>query len=159
MNGKEQLLDTVKRSFDGDAWHGPSVREVLDGVDEETARRKLPGVHSIWELALHIAGWAGEVALRLEGKKPSEPPDGDWPKPAGAWKDAVQRVFAARDLLLGKIAALAEEDLDRRVGPHPDAPLGTGVTYAAMLLGVAQHNTYHAGQIMLLRRIFARRQG
>ena len=71
---KEELLDTVKRSFDGDAWHGPSVKEVLDGVDEEAAKRKLPGVHSIWELALHIAGWTGEVALRLEGKAPSEPP-------------------------------------------------------------------------------------
>ncbi len=154
MNRTEELRDTVKRSFDGEAWHGPSVKEVLDGVDEETARRKLGGAHSIWELTLHIAGWTEEVALRLEGKEPGEPPEGDWPKPAGAWKDAVQQVFTARDLLLAKIAELAEEDLDRQVGRHRDAPLGTGVTNAAILLGIAQHNTYHAGQIMLLRRIF-----
>jgi len=34
--------------------------------------------------------------------------------------------------------------------------MGTGVTYAAMLHGLAQHNVYHAGQIMILKRALGR---
>jgi hypothetical protein len=39
-----------------------------------------------------------------------------------------------------------------RVGGARDAPLGTGVTYAAMVSGLLQHSGYHGGQIGLLRR-------
>ena len=56
MACKEELVETLRRSFDGDAWHGPAVRDVLNGVDARTAMRSPPeGAHSIWELALHIA--------------------------------------------------------------------------------------------------------
>jgi hypothetical protein len=36
-------------------------------------------------------------------------------------------------------------------GSH-NAPLGSGVPYAVMLSGVVQHNVYHAGQIVLLKK-------
>ncbi|HEY0672306.1 MAG TPA: DinB family protein [Longimicrobiales bacterium] len=144
---KDDLLDTLRRSFDGDAWHGPAVRDVLDGVSAEDARRPPPGdAHSIWELTLHIAAWANEVARRLQGNAPSEPEEGDWPAPGNDWSDAVQRVFDARDRVLENCAQLSEAELDRHVG-------SSGVTYAATIEGLAQHNVYHAGQIMLLRRI------
>lgn len=143
---KEELIETVRRSFDGDAWHGPSVADVLKGVDGKLAMRPPPGgAHSIWELTLHIAAWGNEVARRLGGDKPGEPKEGDWPMPAGDWEETLQRVFNARDRVLKQLAELSEADLGRDVG--------NGFTYAGMLEGLAQHNCYHAGQIMMLRRI------
>ena len=50
------LTEQLRRAFDGDAWHGPAVLELLADVDAATAAaRPLPNVHSIWELVLHIA--------------------------------------------------------------------------------------------------------
>jgi len=32
MNETGRIADQLKRAFYGEAWHGPSVREALDGV-------------------------------------------------------------------------------------------------------------------------------
>ena len=154
MNRKEELLDTLRRSFDGDAWHGPAVLDTLADVSEAQAAWKPPGgAHTVWEIALHIAAWAGEVAQRLEGGKPGEPKEGDYPKPSGGWRDAVARVRAARDRVLRVVEKLSDDDLNKRVGEQYNAPLATGFTYAASIEGLAQHNAYHAGQIRMLLKV------
>ena len=154
MNRKEELLDTLRRSFDGDAWHGPAVRDAVEGITDSQAAHLPAGlVHNIWEVTLHIAAWANEVRRRLEGHEPGAPPEGDWPVVEGSYRDAVKRVNAARDKVVQVVEGLSEEDLDKRVGSDRDPSLGTGFTYAGIIEGLSQHNAYHAGQIMLLRRL------
>ena len=49
-SGSEPALiaDQLRRTFEGDAWHGPALLELLQDVDAATAAAKpLPGVHSI----------------------------------------------------------------------------------------------------------------
>jgi uncharacterized damage-inducible protein DinB len=153
---KDELLDTLRRSFDGDAWHGPAVADAINGVtDVQAARRPPGGAHSIWEITLHIAAWANEVARRLHGHEPAEPEEGDWPVTGGSWREASQRVRTARDRVIRRVEELAESDLDTTVGRTRDPSLGTGFTYAGIIEGLAQHNAYHAGQIMLLRRVLS----
>ena len=63
------IVDELKRIHEGDAWHGPALRELLFGVRaEQAAARALPNAHSIWELVLHIIGWENVFRLRLEGE-------------------------------------------------------------------------------------------
>src|SRR5260370_35154146 len=58
MTESERILDQLKRAYEGGAWHGPSVREVLNGVTARQAQaRPLQNAHSIWELVHHIAVW------------------------------------------------------------------------------------------------------
>src|SRR5271168_4223530 len=50
------IADQLRRAFDGDAWHGPALLELLRGVDAPTAAAKpVPDSHSIWELVMHVA--------------------------------------------------------------------------------------------------------
>ena len=156
MTRKEELIDTLTRSFDGPAWHGPALADTLaDVTAEEAMYRPAKSVHSIWELALHAAAWAGEVANRLDGNSPGEPAQGDWPAPDLdlGWEDAVQEVFSARDDLLAAVRDQSEEDLDRFVGTDEDPALGTGFTRYGMVVGLAQHNCYHGGQIAVLKKL------
>jgi len=52
MTEIERILDQLKRAYEGNAWHGPSVREALNGVTpEQAAAHPLSGAHSIWEFA------------------------------------------------------------------------------------------------------------
>src|SRR5438270_4731017 len=56
MNSESlRIADQLHRAFEGDAWHGPCLRELLSGVTAKQAwTHPLPQGHSIWELVLHI---------------------------------------------------------------------------------------------------------
>src|ERR1700683_4899457 len=65
-----RIADQLRRAFDGSAWHGPALLELLKDVDAATAAaRPLRDLHSIWELVLHIAVWDDAGLRRLDGKK------------------------------------------------------------------------------------------
>ena len=49
MNEIYRVLDQMDRAFSGEAWHGPSLIRLLDGLSpEEASRHPIPGAHSIW---------------------------------------------------------------------------------------------------------------
>jgi len=152
-----RIIEELRRAHDGDAWHGSSLREVLAGVDAAAAAaHPVPGAHSIWEIVLHLSGWAREVARRVEGGTPGLPADGDWPQVAAAgeaeWQAALADLQLAHAELVEAVGRRSEAALDEPVGRDRDAPTGTGVTWHIMLHGVAQHDAYHGGQIALLRK-------
>ena len=63
-----RLEEQLGRALEGDAWHGPSVLELLDGVTaHQAAAHPIAGAHSIWELVLHLSGDYGLVLRRLGG--------------------------------------------------------------------------------------------
>ena len=61
------ILDDLERGYDGDAWHGPAPRKVLDGVMPEVASaRPIPAGHSIWEIVARLAAWEDVVVRALK---------------------------------------------------------------------------------------------
>src|SRR5262245_65776355 len=86
----ELLADQISRAFRGESWHGPSVREVLEGVSaEDAAAHPIAGAHSIWEIVLHLVGGYRLVLRRVRGEHAQLSPDEEWPpvaeRSAGAW--------------------------------------------------------------------------
>ena len=158
----ELIADELRHSHEGDPWHGPSVTKVLEGVTAaEAATRAIVGAHTIWEIALHVAAWRGEVARRLSTGKFAEPVEGDWPEipqpgsadeNESAWAATKGRLGAASQALQDAVAKFPAERLGETFGGERDAPLGVGTTYGFMLRGVVQHDAYHAGQMMLLKK-------
>ena len=69
MSETARLADQIRRAFEGEAWHGDSLLELLKGVNAATAAAKpIKNAHSIWELILHIAAWDDIVRQRTGGK-------------------------------------------------------------------------------------------
>jgi|SRR5215470_4506974 len=159
MNEIERLTDELRRAHEAGAWHGPSVRENLEGVTAAVAAgHPIPGGHSIWELVLHITAWRGEVARRLEGGDPSVPAEGDWPVVTdtsdAAWAEARRQLDLSHRRLVETVTRFAEGTLDEPVGRKPpDRSLGTVGSYYVMLHGIAQHDAYHSGQVGVLRKL------
>ena len=151
-NESERIADQLQRAVEGNAWHGPSLKESLAGVTAELAvARPIPGAHTIWELVTHIAGWEGVVARRLNGEAVGEPAEGDFPAmPAQpseeAWTGLLSQVYDAHDRLVLQVAGLTEADLRRRIDEKP---------YPAWFMthGAVAHVLYHVGQIVLLKRM------
>ena len=68
MSEAARIADQLRRAFDGEAWHGDSLFEILEGVTAaQAAARPVKNAHTIWELVLHIAAWDGAVLRRLGG--------------------------------------------------------------------------------------------
>lgn len=151
------LAEQVRLAHDGPAWHGPGLAENLEGLTAvDAAARPIPAVHSIWEIVLHATAWAREVSRRLSGRAPELPEEGDWPEVGpvseASWRQARAALKAAHDSLAQATGDFPVSRWGDRVGGERNAPLGTGVTYAAMMLGLVQHSGYHSGQIAMLRR-------
>ena len=152
MTEIERILDQLKRAFEGNAWHGPSVREVLAGIMAAQAHaRPLANAHSIWELVRHIAVWEDVGRRRLTGDRAqieiSSPED--WPPPEdtseAAWEQAKDALNRGHQALVEAIAATPESRLDD--------PIFEGMsTVYVTLHGVIQHDLYHAGQIAMLKK-------
>jgi uncharacterized damage-inducible protein DinB len=63
-----RIANQLGRAFDGAAWHGDSLFEILAEVTPaQAAARPIQGAHSIWELVLHIAAWDDAVLRRFAG--------------------------------------------------------------------------------------------
>jgi hypothetical protein len=137
-------------------WHGPSIGEALDGITYAAANsRPIPGAHSIWELALHIAAWADIARTRLgERPLPDPPRSRDWPPvPApspSAWRQAVEQVGSSYDALANHVEFFTPEALLKIVP-------GRDYTVETMIRGVIEHGVYHAGQVAILRKALVRR--
>jgi uncharacterized damage-inducible protein DinB len=153
------LSEQIRLAHDGPAWHGAALAENLARVTaEQAASRPLPDAHSIWEIVLHLTGWTREVARRLEGSEPGPPAEGDWPAVGRvseqAWARALVALGEAHAALDAAVERFPEARWGDRIGGERDAPLGTGVSYAAMVTGLLQHDAYHGGQVGLLRKAF-----
>lgn len=144
-----RLADQLERSFRGGAWHGPSIAEVLEGVDPAAARRRpLAGGHTIAEIVGHVAFWIEAASRRLEGDPVSGAGEDDWPaapEDDDGWHRLLAALDAAHRRLHAKVAAMDDAALDGVVA-------GCDPTVRGLLLGILQHNAYHGGQIALLRK-------
>lgn len=154
MNEIERICDQYRRAFDGNAWHGPSVLKLIDGVSaSQAASHPIPSAHSIWQLVNHIRAWEGACLRRLNGDPAQLTDAEDWPAVAdtseAAWDQAKKDLSATHQQLLKTIAGLDESRLDEPVMRDPSIPFSS--VYVTLHGGV-QHDLYHAGQIAILKK-------
>lgn len=144
--------DELRRAYDGDCWHGPPLRAVLNGVTAKAAAAKHPQlVHSAWALVNHLSIWVEVVSQRITEWRAIESPDaGDFPPVTdtgkAAWAGALDTLDSRHQRLLDVVAGLDTAKLDAIV-PGKDYPV------AVMLHGTGQHYGYHAGQVALLKKL------
>jgi len=150
MSEVARILDQLDRGFAGEAWHGPALQELLDGVSaEDASKHPVSGAHSVWELVNHIAAWNLIVRHRVAGESVEVTPEMDWPPvweiSEVAWTRALDHLKESRDLLRGTIQQLRDEQFNQQV-------LGEKYSIYVMLHGLVQHDLYHAGQIAILKK-------
>jgi len=149
-----RIADQLRRAFGGEAWHGDSLFEILQGVTAaRAAARPIGGGHTIWELVLHVAAWDGAVLRRLGGAAVELSDEENYPPvrdtSEGAWRAALARVRRGHEELVAAVASLP----DSRLADMVPGKEGAHYTFYYMLHGVVQHELYHAGQIALLKKI------
>lgn len=154
MSEVERIRDQFRRAFDGQAWHGPSVMGLLNGVTAvQASAHPIAGAHSIWELTEHIRAWEGACSRRLAGDPAQLSDSEDWPPVTdtseAAWEKTKQAQVETHRELLQALEALDDSRLDQ---PIINDPQTTYSTVYVTLHGGVQHDLYHAGQIAILKK-------
>ena len=144
----ERIVEQLGHGHDGGAWHGPSLAEALAGLGaSEAAGRPIGAAHSIWEIVEHVRFTSDQVRAHVTGETPSD--GSDWPAIAGTgeagWRQAVERLRSSQAALREAVSRLGDARLQDEVPGSPHS-------YWHELLGILNHDAYHAGQISLLRK-------
>ncbi|WP_324715289.1 DinB family protein [Carboxydochorda subterranea] len=146
------LVEWFEKSWN-EAYHTPVAR-ALEGLTAAQAFWKpAPERHSAWQQVMHMAYWREYFIRALEGN-PAFPAEADlqannWPphpEPAddAAWAAARSRLEATQQRLVKLLRAMPPERLERPAwgGEEP---------VALAIVHYMRHDSYHLGQIMLLR--------
>jgi uncharacterized damage-inducible protein DinB len=153
MSQTALLADQIRRAFDGEAWHGDSVLEILKGISAaQAAARPLKDAHSIWEIVGHIAAWDGAVLTRTGGKAATVSDEDNFPavKDASeaAWRKTVEHLTQVHSELVKAVSRFPDSRLQEQVPGKRESYY----TYYYMFSGIVQHELYHAGQIAILKK-------
>ena len=133
----------------GDCWIGTNFKHALHGMDAATASRTVAGeTNSIWHLVFHLIYWRTSVINRLNGNL-NPPPFSDFKLPDELneqnWKQTLHDFESIYHLLRSTINHFKAENLEK---PSPKE----SQTYSQLILGCLQHDAYHLGQIVIIRK-------
>ena len=153
MTETVRLADQIRRAFEGNAWHGDSLGELLADVNAKTAAtRPIKNAHTIWELLLHIAAWDDAVRRRTGGTAVTLSDEQNFPPvkdtSEAAWRQAIEFAKNTHNELIKAVAAFPASRLHGQVPGKTESYYN----YFYMFSGIVQHELYHAGQIALLKK-------
>lgn len=150
------LTEAIQPAKGRHGWHGGATPlGAVRGMPVDTALwRPAPGRKCIWELMLHIAYWKYAVRRRLEGGTAPRFPRSPANFPAlparpdqAAWDGDRALLTLEHDRLLAVVRAISPSRYGQRV------QAGKSWTVGEMILGIAQHDAWHTGQIIMLKRM------
>lgn len=145
MSELKKIINTLKHTYEKDAWHGPSVKETLADVSSDIIYNKLGNSHSIIELVTHMTAWRNYVIEKLKGNDGFELSDEQNFPAEKDWKRALANLEKSQEELIRALEVTPDERL------HQIVP-NRKFKFYTMLHGIIHHDLYHTGQIVLLKK-------
>lgn len=149
MRETDRIAALLKAFYEGDCWIGLNLKQALQGVDViKAVQKKSPDHNSIWQLVNHLIYWRKTVIIRLQGVL-GNPPMNDFYQPKDTsqetWEETLKHFEEVNQAFIEAIRAFPDDRLDQ---PSPMK----GQTFHDLLIGCMQHDAYHLGQIVLLKK-------
>jgi hypothetical protein len=147
------LREQVIYLLEGGGAHA-KFEEVVAGIPPKLLGQKPSGLpHSLWMLLEHLRIAQGDILEFSRNAKHVSPgwPEGYWPKTnappsSAAWNTSVKK-FRRDRKAMQELVKDPKTDLFARI------PWGDGQTVLREALLVADHNAYHLGQMLDVRRL------
>ncbi|MCI0530908.1 MAG: DinB family protein [candidate division Zixibacteria bacterium] len=133
----------IKELYDGDPWHGYSIKELVTGITPEQAEAKpITGRHSIWEIILHMISWREIIVERLKlGEGFEVVKEKEWPPvyrvTPEVWDQTLKALEQSQQKLL---KAMGDKSIPSQIQLYG-------------IYAVFQHDLYHTGQLAVLKKL------
>jgi uncharacterized damage-inducible protein DinB len=143
----------------GKGAHADPVACVED-LSADLAARHVDGFpHSIGQLVFHMNYWMDYELRRIRGERPAYPehasesfPPAAAPFDAQEW-DLLRKHFAGLLADFTVLASFSPEEMQRQIETGHEGDKKVAGSLEAVLWQMVAHNSYHTGQIAMLRRV------
>lgn len=151
MEDQKELRDHLLELLRGDSAHIDLESAIADFPHAKINERPGNSPHSAWELLEHIRIAQWDILEFSRGPKHRSPdwPEGYWPKKDGTaaeWQSSVKKVLNEQQALRGLVA-------DKKNDLFAAFSWGDGQTLLREALLAADHNSYHLGQLVLVKKM------
>jgi uncharacterized damage-inducible protein DinB len=137
--------------YDGNAWIDVTIFRTLKNINSEQAfSRPAENLNSIWEIVNHLVSWRETVLKRMGGEIIEEPKNNFFEPVKDhseeAWQNTLKRFEKSQQMWLQFLSAFDNQNLGKFYSQSK-------YTYYDLMHGVIQHDAYHLGQIVLLKKM------
>jgi uncharacterized damage-inducible protein DinB len=145
----KRIKKILNDHFSGDPWIDTTISGTLKSITAKQAAEEHAGFNSIWQIVNHTIEWRKALLARVKDK-PISVPDNNFictvkdtsPK---AWRETIKKFESSQKELIAFLGKSKDTLLDK-VSPT------SGYSYYELVLSILLHDTYHIGQIVLIKK-------
>ncbi len=151
MSESKRISNLYQSIYNGNPWLEVNLDNTLKNVTAEQAYRKInPNLNTIWEIVNHLIQWRRNILERMQGEV-IKTPDHNYFVPVldpseAAWEQSLQTLAKSQDSWNAFFEDFNDADLAKIY-------VNNGHTYYEHLHGIIQHDVYHLGQIVILKKL------
>lgn len=145
-----RIKSLFEKLYSGSPWIDVSICDSLAEVSAaQASTHVLKNANSIWEIVNHLISWRENVLKRVQGKVITTPahnyflPVSDTSEKA--WKKTLKQLETSQNNWIKLLDEFSPADF-KNIYPN------NGMNYYEHIHGIIQHDAYHLGQIILLKK-------
>ncbi len=150
MTEAKQLAAQIEMLFTGPVWIDVTIMDTLKNISAaQAAAKPFNNANSIWQIVNHCIDWRFNLCERIQGKSPMAgeanyfiPVKNTTEK---AWKTTLKEFEKSQNELVKLVKAMSDKKLNTEQGKYK-------VTFRNFIHGIIQHDAYHLGQIVILKK-------
>lgn len=154
MRDVERFLKLFNDHYDGDPWIEVNLQGTLEHITAAVASQKVGSLNSIWQIVNHIISWREALLKRIQNEHVPSPENNFIETITDvtpeAWNHTMKRLQVSQDKLLSYLAEKELMNLDEK-------PLEGQYSRYELIVGILQHDVYHLGQVVLIKKIISER--
>ena len=151
MLESKRISNLYQSIYNGNPWLEVNLANTLNDVTAEQAYRKInPNLNTIWEIVNHLIQWRRNILRRVQGETITTP-DHNYFVPVldpseAAWHQSLQNLGKSQDQWNTFLTYFDDVDFEKIY-------INNNHTYYEHIHGIIQHDVYHLGQIVLLKKL------
>ncbi|MFT3981221.1 MAG: DinB family protein [Ferruginibacter sp.] len=153
MNNAARFQKLIADHYNGDPWIDVSLEATLEDLHPAEALKNINGLNSIWQIVYHMICWRQTLIKRMKDKKAPAPENNFFISPVApaeeAWPDALKQLKASQKALIKLLEDHKQISWDIK-------PAGGAYSYFELVNAVLQHDAYHLGQIVIIKKMLRR---
>lgn len=136
--------------YQGSPWIDVTILPHLTKLTAKQAAKRLYAEwNTIWEITNHMIQWRETVLKRVQGRMIASPAN-NYIRPVrdtseAAWKKTLERFEKSQTAWIHFLKSAKASDFHKKYG-------SSGLTYYELIQGILQHDAYHLGQIVIMRK-------
>lgn len=150
MTELQRIKKLLSDHFDGSPWLDVNIVDTLKGIPASKAVRKIGNHNSIWQIVNHMIAWREGILKRVKGEFFPSPENNFIEEikdiSEEAWQATLKKLERSQRNLLSFLESADDSILEKIYVPN-------NLTYYEHLQGILQHDAYHLGQIVLLKKL------